>query len=79
MTTTYTIGEAVDSLPPVLRRSDEQDWSLAYRAAHKALGAWVPVQCWDRTEARKLKDVSKKQAGIEAVLRGSICYLRVQA
>jgi len=76
--TPYTIGEPVTELPPVLRRSDEQDWSLAYRAAQKADGRWVPVQCGDRVEARKLKDVSKKQPGLEAVMRGSICFLRVR-
>lgn len=74
----YTIGSPVIALPPILRRSDDQCWSRAYRAARKAQGQWVPVQCGDRVEARKLKDVSKKQPGIEAVLRSDVVYLRVR-
>lgn len=75
--TEYTIGAPVPALPPILRRSNDQCWSRAYRAARRAQGQWVPVSCGDRVEARKLKDVSKKQRGIQAVMRGAVVFLRV--
>lgn len=77
--THYIIGEPIANLPSVFRRVDENDWSLAYIAARKANGHWVPVDCEDRVEARKLRDVSKKQPEIEAVMRGQVVYLRVRS
>lgn len=76
--TDYTVGPPQADLPPVVRPPKAQDWSRAYFAARQARGAWVPIVCMDRAQARQLKDGSKKQPGVQAVLRGSICYLRVR-
>ncbi len=73
-----TILDPVETIPPVVRQSvPYAKWSDAYDAARLANGLWVPIDLGDRVQARNLAFVAKKQQGMQAETRGSVCFLRV--
>lgn len=74
----YTIGEAVDHVPDCTIPKPRDQWDLAYRAAYRSVGKWVPVNLSERADARRLAESAKKlKAPMEAVVRGRICFLRM--
>lgn len=78
---TYAIHEPVTELPPVaFSNGTRHGWDLAYLAARRAKGLWVPVAFPDRADARRLAEVARKrtQQDFEAEVRGNVVYLRVK-
>lgn len=73
----YTIGEPVDTIPPVAYTNRRDDWRYAYQAARQAEGRWVPITMLDASRARNLASVAKKRKRMEAEARDRICFLRV--
>ena len=75
-----TILDPVETIPPVVRQTvPYAKWQDCYQAAINAKGLWVPIQLADRVQARNLAFVAKKQQGMEAETRGTVCFLRVSA
>ena len=73
-----TILDPVETIPPVVRQTvPYAKWQDCYQAAINAKGLWVPIQLSDRVQARNLAFVAKKQQGMQAETRGSVCFLRV--
>lgn len=78
-----TILEPVIELPPVAKSSpysDERErWRrVAYLAAKRADGKWLPVECDEHEEARRLAKSARKHSRFifDAEQRGNVCYLR---
>lgn len=75
----FTIGDPVDAPPPMpisKGKKEEQDWSSAYRATRRAGGLWVPIACDERVHAKNLSLTARRRHGFQAVVRGSVCFLR---
>ena len=74
---TYTIGEPVDTVPPVVKTNKPRDnWSFCWQAAEEAQGRWVPIAMPSTLSARNLAAIAKKRKQLDAESRGAICYFR---
>lgn len=78
-----TILEPVQALPPVPTSTPysaerEHRRRVAYLAAKRAEGLWLPVECDEHEEARRLAKSARTHSRFlfEAEQRGRVCYLR---
>ncbi len=76
------IHTPVNSLPAIAPQTPHPahrpDRRLAYKAAQRSAGLWVPVECESYREALYLANGARRHASlnIEAEQRGQVTYLR---
>lgn len=76
------IHTPVSSLPAIAPQAPHPaprpDRRLAYKAAQRSAGLWVPVECESYREALYLANGARRHASlnIEAEQRGQVVYLR---
>lgn len=78
MNLSYTIGDPVDQIPPVVRtNAPREHYGQCYGAAKEAKGKWVPITMPDIDRAKRFASVARKRHGVECESRGRVVFLRV--